>query len=51
MVSFTAGPEWKEINIPLRDLGSAILERVKIIQIGTPNPGPFRFEIDDVRIE
>jgi len=51
MVNFTAGPEWKEINIPLRDLGSAILERVKIIQIGTPNPGPFRFEIDDVRIE
>jgi hypothetical protein len=51
MYSFTTGPEWKEVSVPLRDLGGLDLERVKMIGIGTMHPGPFRFEIDNVRIE
>jgi hypothetical protein len=51
MYGFTARPEWQEVSVPLQDLGSLDLERVKMIGIGTMNPGPFRFQIDNVRIE
>lgn len=50
MYGFTAGPEWREVRIPLEQLG-ADLARVKVISIGTMTPGPFRFQVDDVRIE
>ena len=50
MYGFTAGPQWQEIRVPLQELG-ADLERVKVISIGTMRPGPFRFQVDDVRIE
>jgi ABC-2 type transport system permease protein len=50
MYSFTAGPEWQPVRIPLREIG-ADLERVKVISIGTMAPGPFRFQVDDVRID
>ncbi len=48
---FTAGPEWKEVSIPLQELATLDLKRVKVISIGTMNPGPFRYDIDNVRIE
>jgi hypothetical protein len=51
MYSFTAGPEWQEVQVPLADLGNLDLKRVKAISVGTMNPGPFRFQIDNVRIE
>jgi hypothetical protein len=51
MYRFTAGQDWKEVSVPLQNLGNLDLERVKMIGIGTMNAGPFRFEIDDVRIE
>ncbi len=51
MYSFAAGPEWREVNVPLKDLAGLDIQRVKMIGIGTMNPGPFRFEIDNVRIE
>jgi ABC-2 type transport system permease protein len=50
MYGFTAGPDWQEVSVPLQELG-ADLERVKVISIGTMTPGPFRFQVDDVRIE
>lgn len=51
MHHFTAGPEWQEVRIPLSELGGADLQRVKVISFGTMNPGPFRLQIDEVRIE
>ena len=51
MYGFVAGPEWQEVRVPLHELGGVDLQRVKVISIGTMNPGPFRFEIDGVRIE
>ena len=51
MYHFTAGQDWKEVSVPLRDLAGLDLERVKMVGIGTMTAGPFRFEIDDVRIE
>jgi ABC-2 type transport system permease protein len=51
MYSFNAGPEWQEVRVPLHELGGVDLERVKVISIGTMTPGPFRFQIDDVRID
>jgi len=51
MYSFTAGPEWHEVQVPLAELGNLDLKRVKAISVGTMNPGPFRFQIDNVRIE
>jgi hypothetical protein len=51
MYSFTAGPEWREVQIPLAELGNLDLKRVKAISVGTMSPGPFRFQIDNVRID
>jgi len=51
MYHFTAGQDWKEVSVPLGDLANLDLERVKMVGIGTMTAGPFRFEIDDVRIE
>ena len=41
----------QEVVVPLAELGNLDLERVKAISVGTMAPGPFRFQIDDVRIE
>jgi hypothetical protein len=51
MFDFTAGPDWQQVRVPLEALGGADLERVKVISIGTMAPGPFRFQVDDVRID
>ena len=52
MVDFEAGPEWKEVRLDIAKLGAADWKRVRAIGVGTMGPvGPFRFEIDDVRVE
>jgi len=51
MYQFTAGADWMEVRVPLADLAGIDLKRVKFISIGTTNPGPFRFQIDDVRLD
>jgi hypothetical protein len=51
MYGFNAGTDWQEVVVPLAELGNLDLERVKAISVGTMAPGPFRFQIDDVRIE
>jgi hypothetical protein len=51
MYGFTAGPEWQEVKVPLQELGNLDLKLVKAISFGTMAPGPFRFQIDNVRIE
>ncbi len=51
MYGFTAGAEWQEVRVPLRNLGGIDLKQVKLISIGTMTPGAFRFQIDDVRVE
>ena len=51
MYGFNAGADWQEVIVPLAELGNLDLERVKAISVGTMAPGPFRFQIDDVRIE
>jgi len=51
MYGFVAGPQWQEVRVPLQELGGVDLKRVKLISIGSNTPGPFRFQIDGVRIE
>jgi imidazolonepropionase-like amidohydrolase/ABC-type multidrug transport system permease subunit len=47
---FTAGPEWREISIPLADF-NADLTRVRAIAVLAGLPvGKFAFEIDDVHV-
>jgi ABC-2 type transport system permease protein len=52
MVDFDAGPEWREVRLELAKYGAADFKRVRAIGLGTMGPaGPFRFQIDDVRLE
>jgi hypothetical protein len=52
MVDFEAGAEWREVRLELASLGAADFKRVRAIGIGSMGPtGPFRFQIDDVRVE
>jgi ABC-2 type transport system permease protein len=52
MVDFEAGAEWHEVRLEFANLGAADFKRVRAIGIGTMGPtGPFRFQIDDVRVE
>jgi ABC-2 type transport system permease protein len=52
MHDFVAGPDWTEIRLELADFAAADWKRVRAIGVGTMGPvGPFRFEIDDVRLE
>jgi hypothetical protein len=52
MVDFEAGPEWKEVRLDIAKLGAADWKRVRAIGVGTMGPvGPFRFQIDSVRVE
>ena len=45
-------PNGRKCGSPLANLGDVDLKRVKAIGIGTMGPpGPFRFQIDDVRVE
>ncbi len=51
MFPFVAGADWQDVSIPLQDLCSVDMKRVKLISIGSMTPGPFRFQIDDVRLD
>jgi ABC-2 type transport system permease protein len=52
MHEFEAGPDWKEVRLELAEFAVADWKRVRAIGVGTMGPvGPFRFEIDDVRLE
>jgi len=51
MYRFTAGPEWQEIHVPLKDLMSLDLARVHGIVIGSGEPlGDFRFDLDGIEL-
>jgi hypothetical protein len=48
---FEAGPEWREVRVPLADF-VVDTARVRGIMVGSHGPeGHFRLQIDDVRIE
>jgi len=52
MYDFETGPEWKVVRLEIARLGAADWKRVRAIGVGTMGPvGPFRFQIDDVRLE
>jgi hypothetical protein len=51
MYNFVAAPDWQEVRVPLKNMASVDLQRVKLISFGTMSPGAFRFQIDDVRVE
>lgn len=52
MQDFEAGPEWKEVKLTLAEYSNADWQRVRLLAIGSMGPvGPFRFQIDDVRLE
>jgi ABC-2 type transport system permease protein len=52
MVDFQAGADWQEVRLEIANLGAADWKRVRAIGIGTMGPeGPFRLQIDDVRLE
>ena len=51
MYGFVATQDWQEVRVPLKGLSGLDLQRVKLISIGTMTPGPFRMQIDDVRLE
>jgi ABC-2 type transport system permease protein len=52
MYDFEAGPEWREVRLELAEFSNADWKRVRAIGVGTMGPvGPFRFQIDNVRVE
>ena len=50
-VPFTAGADWQEVTSTAGNLSGVDMKRVKLISIGSTTPGPFRFQIDDVRLD
>ena len=49
--AFTAGPEWTEVTVPLRELKG--IDPATLTMLGFnagPQPGDYRFEIVDVRL-
>jgi Complex I intermediate-associated protein 30 (CIA30) len=52
MYDFEAGAEWREVRLDLAKYPNVDWKRVRAIGVGTMGPvGPFRFQIDDVRVE
>jgi ABC-2 type transport system permease protein len=52
MYDFEAGADWHEVRLILADFSNADFQRVRGIGVGTMGPvGPFRFQIDNVRLE
>jgi ABC-2 type transport system permease protein len=52
MHEFEAGADWKEVRIELAEFAAADWKRVRAIGVGSMGPaGPFRLQIDDVRLE
>jgi imidazolonepropionase-like amidohydrolase len=48
---FTAGPEWKRVTIPLSDFGTDGRDIEGLMFAELAVPGPFSFQIDEVRLE
>ena len=52
MYDFETGPEWREVRLDLAKFAIVDWKRVRAIGVGTMGPaGPFRFQIDNVRLE
>jgi ABC-2 type transport system permease protein len=52
MQDFETGPEWREVKLDMPSYSNVDWKRVRAIGVGSMGPtGPFRFEIDDVRVE
>jgi ABC-2 type transport system permease protein len=52
MYDFETGPEWREVKLDLASYSNVDWKRVRAIGVGTMGPvGPFRFDIDNVRLE
>jgi imidazolonepropionase-like amidohydrolase len=48
---FTAGPDWKRVRFSFADLGVDGTDLLGFFVGGGPGLGPFRLQIDDVRLE
>jgi hypothetical protein len=48
--TFVAGPEWHEVVIPWSAYGIDARDLMAVIFAGGPQPGTFRFQIDDVSV-
>ena len=48
--TFVAGSEWKQIELPFTAFGTDGRDIMAIMFLGGPEPGPFTFQIDDIRI-
>lgn len=49
--AFTAGPEWREVTVPLSELKGIDPAAVTVLGFNAgPQPGDYRFEIADVRL-
>ena len=52
MNEFETGPEWRTVTVKLSEFVNVDFSRTRAIGFGSMGPvGPFRFEIDDVRLE
>ncbi|NNC28407.1 amidohydrolase family protein [Longimicrobium terrae] len=48
--TFVAGPEWREVNLSWTDFGVDGSDVAGIVVAGGPQPGAFRFLVDDFRL-
>lgn len=52
MYNFTAGPEWRKYELDLADFSAHDFKRVRgFAFVSMGEQGPFRFQIDDIRLE
>jgi imidazolonepropionase-like amidohydrolase len=52
VVRFATTPQWAEVRIPLQRFQNADLQQLRALAFTAgPTPGPFSFDIDDIRIE
>ena len=49
--TFTAGPDWKRVRFSFADLGVDGTDLMGFFVGGGPALGPFRLQIDEVRLE
>jgi hypothetical protein len=48
--TFVAGPEWREVALAWADFGIRGSDVMGVVITGGPQPGAFRFLVDDVRL-
>jgi ABC-2 type transport system permease protein len=52
MYNFTAGADWQEVRLELAEFGAADFKRVRGLALVSMNqPGPFRFQVDNLRFD